>query len=251
MMVSGQGNVSTWHIPTPETPCLSFIPLSKLQTCVMLVQNNIANRYKNHHRMTMQTRSDTLDPAQWLAAHGDYLYRFAMKHLHNTALAEDAVQDTLLAALKAKDKYGGGSSVRTWLTGILKHKIVDIIRKQSREAAYPGDTGDGIEQMENLDKILFDARGEWTVPQTSWGNPESVLEQERFWHAFTACLDDLPPKLAQLFSLRELSGLQTAELCEAMNITSSNVWVILHRARLALKECLEGTWLKEPAGREA
>lgn len=189
-----------------------------------------------------------MDPAQWLDAHGDYLFRFAMKHLRDTALAEDAVQETLLAALQAMDKFSGGSTQRTWLTGILKHKIVDIIRKQSRITTQTSDEMDANDRAGAPEKYLFDQRGEWTVPQTSWGNPETALEQDRFWAAFAACLDSLPPKLAKMFSLRELSGLETTELCEVLNVTSSNCWVGLHRARLALKACLEATWLQETSG---
>ena len=197
----------------------------------------------------VNANDNSLDPADWLDAHGDYLFRFAMKHLRDSAQAEDAVQETLLAALQSRKQFAGDSSLRTWLTGILKHKIIDIIRNQSRETSYAGDDPESIDHFEKLDKFLFDARGEWARPQTGWGNPEAVLEQDRFWEAFMACLDDLPPKLAQLFSLREFSGLQTDELCEVMNVSSSNVWVILHRARLALKVCLESTWLTDTGRR--
>ncbi|MBI1423785.1 MAG: sigma-70 family RNA polymerase sigma factor [Gammaproteobacteria bacterium] len=192
-----------------------------------------------------------MDPARWLAEHGDYLFRFAMKHLHDTALAEDAVQETLLAALQAVASFTGGSSQRTWLTGILKHKVIDILRKQSHTTQFAEDDANADDHSDRLDKLLFDARGEWAEPQRRWGNPEQTLEQDRFWEAFAACLDELPPKLARIFSLRELSGLETDELCEVLNITSSNCWVILHRARLALKTCLEANWLRETAEAQA
>ncbi len=188
---------------------------------------------------------DSQAPCHWLDAHGDYLFRFAMKHLRDTAQAEDAVQDTLLAALQAQKNFTGASSQRTWLTGILKHKIVDIIRRHSREKALYAPDTDTQNGDEALEDSLFDERGEWTVPQTSWGNPETVLEQERFWTAFLYCLDGLSPKLAHMFSLRELSGLQTSELCEVLNISTSNCWVILYRARIAMKECLEFHWLQD------
>lgn len=194
---------------------------------------------------TMVKNNNKMDPAKWLDEHGDYLFRFAMKHLRDEAQAEDAVQETLLAALQAVNKFSGDSSPRTWLTGILKHKIVDIIRKQSRMTTHDDD--------EVFDKAtdpghMFDQRGHWLVAQAGWGNPESALDQERFWKAFSACLENLPPKLARIFSLRELSGLETAELCEVMNISTSNCWVILHRARLALKQCLEAGWLDNAKG---
>ena len=227
-------------------------PPGDRQSCVILVYRYDETNWHWYNNHTyMNSISDRLDPATWLDNHGDYLFRFAMQHLHNTAQAEDAVQETLLAALQAKDKFSGGSSHRTWLTGILKHKIVDIIRKQAREATYVSNDADSSDPSDKLDKLLFDQKGEWVVPQTSWGHPETALENERFWDAFTACLDGLSPKLARIFSLRELSGLETAELCEVLNITSSNCWVILHRSRLALKECLEANWIKETSGRDA
>lgn len=223
-----------------------------MRSCVMLVVLvNTTNRDNNYKHKMMHSNKDNIDPAQWLDAHGDYLFRFAMKHLRDTALAEDAVQETLLAALQALDKFSGESSQRTWLTGILKHKIIDIIRKQSRLVTQTHDEMEINDRAVQPEKYLFDERGEWVIRQSSWGNPESALEQGRFWDAFLACLDDLSPKLAQIFSLRELSGLETAELSEILNITSSNCWVSLHRARLALKECLEANWLKQTGGREA
>jgi len=193
----------------------------------------------------MDTHNNNMDPAQWLDEHGDYLYRFAMKHLRDSAQAEDAVQETLLAALQAVDNFSGDSSPRTWLTGILKHKIIDIIRKQSRMTTQDDDN---VFDQATDPGHMFDQRGHWLVAQAGWGNPESTLEQERFWLAFTTCLESLPPKLARIFSLRELSGLDTTELCEVMNITTSNCWVILHRARLALKQCLEAGWLDTATG---
>ncbi|MGD8925650.1 MAG: sigma-70 family RNA polymerase sigma factor [Thioalkalispiraceae bacterium] len=182
------------------------------------------------------------NPADWLESHGDYLFRFALSQLRDKTLAEDAVQDTLLAALQSYDKFAGDSSLRTWLTGILKNKIIDIMRKQSRDSSYIMSKVSTSETNDNLEDILFDERGAWIVPQNDWGNPDSALEQDRFWKAFMRCFDELPPKLARIFSLREFAGLQTSELCEILNITSSNSWVILYRARLALKECLESQW---------
>ena len=196
--------------------------------------------------MTTTTQTNSMqDPSSWLEAHGDYLFRFAMKHLRDIAQAEDAVQDTLLAALQAQSNFNAASSQRTWLTGILKHKIIDLIRKQSRETAFYVTDSDTQDNGDALEASLFDERGEWVVPQTNWGNPETALEQERFWAAFLFCLDGLSPKLARMFSLRELSGLQTSELCEVLNITSANCWVILYRARIAMKECLESHWLRD------
>lgn len=221
-------------------------------SCVMLVLlTTILHLDKTNKHAAMDSIGNHMDPAQWLDEHGDYLFRFAMKHLRDRTQAEDAVQETLLAALQAMERFSGEASQRSWLTGILKHKIVDIIRKQSRLVTQANDEMEISDRAGQPEKYLFDERGEWVIRQSSWGNPEIALEQDRFWDAFMDCLDGLSPKLAQIFSLRELSGLETTELCEVLNITSTNCWVILHRARLALKECLETNWLKEAGGRDA
>jgi len=192
--------------------------------------------------MDSRNTQETTDPVRWLHEHGDYLYRFAMKQLHDSGLAEDAVQETLLAALQSYHTYQGESAERTWLTGILKHKIIDMIRKQSRETTPLIDALNAADDWDNTAR--FDQHGEWHVAQSHWGNPEVVLEQDRFWQAFDDCLQGMPPRLASVFSLRELSGLTTDELCDALNITNSNCWVLLYRARMTLKECLEANWLK-------
>ncbi|MBI1283339.1 MAG: sigma-70 family RNA polymerase sigma factor [Thiobacillus sp.] len=179
------------------------------------------------------------DPDEWLESHGDALFRFAMKHLHDSASAEDVVQETLLAALQTWDRFAGNASERTWLTSILKHKIADLIHKQSRESPFENDVQDS---HGNPAACLFDQRGEWVVPQRAWGDPDAMYEQNRFWEAFTCCYDGLSPKLATAFSLREFSGFSIDELCEILNISSSNCSVILYRARLALKACLESGW---------
>lgn len=185
--------------------------------------------------------SPALDPNAWLDTHGDALFRFAFQHLRNESLAEDAVQETLLAAFTGREKFSGQASERTWLISILKHKIVDLIRKRGREPAY-----EDIENMathaDPIEEDGFDSRGEWVHPATSWGVPDKTLEQKRFWVAFELCMGRLPDRLAQIFSLRELSGLSTEDICKELEITSTNCWVMLYRARLTLKECLETQW---------
>jgi len=189
------------------------------------------------------------DPTQCLEAHGDYLFRYAMKHLRDHALAEDVVQEALLAALEARVPFSGDASQRTWLTGILKHKIADVIHKRARETPFENVAEDGHDDPDELTACLFDKRGEWTVPQRSWGNPEAMLEQHRFWEAFAQCFEGLSPKLSTAFSLREFSGLSIEALCETLNISPSNCSVILYRSRIALKTCLESNWQDQPARR--
>lgn len=176
------------------------------------------------------------DPESWLVEHGDYLFRYARRRLFSDDQCEDAVQETLLAALKAKERFSGHSSERTWLTGILKHKIVDMIRQQTREVTAPGSN-----DPENPDdwEALFDQSGHWLETFRDWGDPVSELEKSRIRRALDECFKRLKPGLAQVFSLKELSGLSNDEICNALNITSTNAWVMLHRARLFLRECLD------------
>jgi RNA polymerase sigma-70 factor, ECF subfamily len=177
-----------------------------------------------------------LDPQRWLTEHGDYLFRYARRRLMSAELAEDAVQETLLAALKAHEGFKGGSSERTWLTGILKHKVVDIIRVQAREITAPGsDNEDDAQDWE----ALFDQSGHWNQTFADWKTPESELENNRLRQALQDCLDGLKPNLSQIFSLRELTGLSTEGICKELNITATNAWVMLHRAKLFLRECLD------------
>jgi RNA polymerase sigma-70 factor (ECF subfamily) len=177
-----------------------------------------------------------LDPQRWLTEHGDYLFRYARRRLMSAELAEDAVQDTLLAALKGRLGFQGASSERTWLTGILKHKVVDIIRQQAREVTAPG--GEGEDDPQDWE-ALFDETGHWAQPIGEWKTPETELEASRIRQAVQDCIDGLKPKLARIFALRELTGLATEDICKELNISATNAWVMLHRAKLFLRECLE------------
>ena len=188
-------------------------------------------------------KNDQNNPEEWLSLHGDYLFRFAMVKLRDEHLAEDAVQETLLAALQGQQSFSGNSALRTWLVGILKHKIVDIIRKKVREPTLVNVD----EPMEWADDVvtdaMFDNTGHWVTPCQDWGDPDKVLEQKRFWKILTECLKRLPPQLALIYSLREISGMETDDICKDLNISSTNSWVMLHRARLGLKQCFELHWL--------
>jgi RNA polymerase sigma-70 factor (ECF subfamily) len=177
---------------------------------------------------------NTLDAHSWLAEHGDYLFRVARRQLHSDELAEDAVQETLLAALSAQARYAGDASPRTWLTGILKHKIVDLIRLQVREVALPRDEDDA----EAVDS-LFKPDGHWAEPPRPWGSPHAEAELSQLRRALDECADRLKPVMAQVFSLREVAGMETEEICKELDITPTNCWVLLHRARLFMRQCLE------------
>jgi RNA polymerase sigma-70 factor (TIGR02943 family) len=186
-----------------------------------------------------------LDPARWVKEHGDYLFRFALSRLRNRAAAEDTVQETFLAALKARDRFNGLSSERAWLMGILKHKVVDHIRKAAREA--PLDAG---EDSSLTDRLLFKVSGVPTMHPPRWHfNPRKAFEQKEFWGVFTDCLGRLNARLHTAFVLKELEGLSTEAVCKELQVTANNLWVILHRAREQLKSCLEQNWIQINQGK--
>ena len=166
--------------------------------------------------------------------HRPYLLRYASLQLRDRAAAEDAVQETLLAALAGEQGFAGRSNLRTWLTGILKHKIIDAIRKAGREQPLP-------EGEDGLD-ALFDQSGHWIDPPQAWRDPDASLETQQFFAALEACLGRLPGKTARAFMMREHMGLETGEICKELAVTPTHCWVLLHRARLALRECLQMNW---------
>jgi RNA polymerase sigma-70 factor (ECF subfamily) len=177
------------------------------------------------------------------------LLRFARLQLRDAGAAEDAVQETLLAALAGGKSFEQRSSYKTWLISILRNKIIDIIRSQGREAPLSSLADDDEAEDAKID-ALFEANGHWRkdVRPARWSDPEASLEQQQFWRVFEACLDHLPEKTARVFMMREILGLDTEEICKEAGISTSNCWVVLHRARLALRACLQQGWF---AGAEA
>jgi RNA polymerase sigma-70 factor (ECF subfamily) len=178
-------------------------------------------------------------------AHRGYLLRVARLQLRNDELAEDVVQDTLLAALQGAAGFSGKSSVKTWLTGILKHKIVDAIRRKT--SAPELTTLEEESQIDDFD-ALFDSTGHWENPPADWGNPESDLERREFFDMMDFCLEKLPPNTARVFMMREVMELDSDEICKELSITSTNLWVIMYRARVSLRECLERNWFATKSG---
>lgn len=177
-----------------------------------------------------------------LEQYRDYLLRYALLQLRDRAAAEDAVQETLLAAIESSGRYAAKSSVKTWLTGILKHKIIDHVRRQSREQPLAGDDDADRSESEMVD-ALFAADGHWRDPPRSWGDPARAFENARFWEVFELCSRAMPARMARVFALREVFELSTEEICKELDISATNCWVLLHRARLALRACLETKWL--------
>ena len=163
-----------------------------------------------------------------------YLLRFASLQLRDAAAAEDAVQEALVAALAGESGFAGRANLRTWLTGILKHKIVDTVRRQAREPALPQEGEDALDDFD----ALFRRNGHWAERPAGWGEPDGALEQSQFLRALEACLERLPARTAKVFMLREHLGLDTPEICKELAITPTHCWVMLYRARMTLRECL-------------
>ncbi|MDD5036780.1 MAG: sigma-70 family RNA polymerase sigma factor [Methylococcaceae bacterium] len=182
-------------------------------------------------------------PDRWLDEHGDYLFRFALTRVRNESTAEDLVQETLLAALSALHQRSGQSSERTWLTGILKHKIVDHFRRSWREQPLEDDPPTGLADEPGMDEF-FAEDGHWDHKPASWGNPFRSLEQSQFFDVLQNCMQRLSPKLAQLFVLKELHDMSNEEICKELGVSPTNVWVMLYRARMNLRQCLESKWFE-------
>lgn len=176
-----------------------------------------------------------------LEQYRSYLVRYAQAQLRDAVAAEDAVQETLLAAIEGGSRFSGKSSVKTWLTGILKHKIIDHLRRQSREQPLNAHGDDERTEAEVID-AMFKADGHWQTFPGHWANPDQSLENKKFWEVFEMCAGAMPARIARVFMMRELMELSTEEICKELGISATNCWVMLHRARLSLRECLELKW---------
>jgi RNA polymerase sigma-70 factor (ECF subfamily) len=185
---------------------------------------------------------ESVDPRR-IEEYRGYLLRYALVQLRDATAAEDAVQETLLAALQSAS-FAGRSSLKTWLTGILKHKIVDHLRRQARE--QPLERADDEPQQGDADiaESLFADDGHWREFPSDWGAPDRSFESSEFWKVFEICVQVMPARMARAFVMREVLELETEEICKELGVTATNCWVMLHRARLTLRECLETKWFK-------
>ncbi|OIO55018.1 MAG: RNA polymerase subunit sigma-70 [Alphaproteobacteria bacterium CG_4_10_14_0_2_um_filter_63_37] len=174
----------------------------------------------------------TIDPQRWLDEHGNSLYRYARLRVGDAA--EDVVQETLLAAWQGRSRYDGNASERSWLMGILKHKVVDHLRRQYRKGGVEIDVGEeGVE-------ALFDPTGRWITPPGNWGgDPHKLAESQQFWHWLEECLRRLSPRQRLVFALRDLEGEEAEVVCKEIDATANHLYVLLHRARVSLRGCLE------------
>lgn len=182
------------------------------------------------------------DPRGWVDRHGDSLYRFALARVRRPDVAEDLVQEALLAAWRGRAEFAGGASERTWLTAILKRKVIDWLRRRVRDrgAASP-DEPDGFAAG------LFTRRGEWRVPPGRWhrDDPSGPAERAEFWAVLHACAGTLPARLHAVFALRYLDGAGGEAICQELGLTPTNLWALLHRARLRMWRCLSARWFGE------
>ena len=175
-----------------------------------------------------------------LVALRDYLMRFARLQLRNEAWAEDAVSETLLAALAKPQAFQARSQLKTWLVGILKHKIIDAMRLRKREVVLNSDSDD--EGSDPLEHMAFKSDGHFAEKPADWGNPEQDLKSRQFMVVLDACTEKLPPVQGRLFLMREWLEMSSDDICKELGMTSTNLYVQLHRARLRLRECLELNW---------
>jgi RNA polymerase sigma-70 factor (ECF subfamily) len=184
--------------------------------------------------------TDPNDFAHQVSLHLNYLRKFARLQLRNEAWAEDAVSETVLAALAKPQAFGQRSQLKTWLVGILKFKIIDTLRQHQREVTL--DPQDDDTQSDPLELMAFKADGHHTQAPADWGNPEQDLSHQQFMEVLEACTEKLPAVQGRLFLMREWLELSSEEICKELAITPTNLYVQLHRARLRLRECLELNW---------
>ena len=190
-------------------------------------------------------RTPAVDPERWVQEHGDILFGFAAARVRNHAIAQDLVQETFLAAIKARSGFAGRATERSWLFGILRNKLADYYRLQNRE-----------EEITDTELLLPEERGAfgtgglgkdgWVMklaPQ-AWETPDETLISKEFQDVLRSCLSRLPDKVAQVFRLREIDDVSSEEICKDLGVSPNNLWVMLHRARMGLRRCLEVHWFE-------
>jgi RNA polymerase sigma-70 factor, ECF subfamily len=189
-----------------------------------------------------------IDPSRWIDEHGDTLFRFALVRLRDEAAAEDLVQETLLSAIQSMEKFGGKSSERTWLIGILKHKLIDHYRKNSKQVQLMEEDTD-LSDLDGFFSRPDKWDGHWVIalrPVDPEQSPDQAMENSEFWEVMNRCLSALPERVASVFALREMDGMSSEEICTALGLSANNFWVIMHRARMQLRRCIEIKWFKYP-----
>ena len=186
------------------------------------------------------TEPKPLKPERWLEEYGDILFRYSLARLKNQDEAEDVVQETFVAAWQSRDRYAGRATERNWLLGILKHKVIDQLRRHYREK--PVSELAGRDESEESLNDFFDRLHHWKEKPAAWSDPRAALEEKDFWKVLNRCMEGLPRRWAAVFQLRILDQFSYQEACQIMNVTTTNLGALLHRARLRMRECLEKNW---------
>lgn len=203
--------------------------------------NSDSKDLTSESREEIPEREPRSAPERWLHEHGDSLFRFALARVKRRELAEDLVQDTLLAALRGQDQFRGEAAEQTWLHAILRRKIADYLRQKNREFTFTS-----LDQPDGWIDNLFDRRERWKVAPGRWKQvPSTSIEQIEFWRVFSDCLGKLPARMANAFSQREIDQADADEICKVLGISTTNLWVILYRARMRLWKCLDANWFCE------
>jgi RNA polymerase sigma-70 factor (TIGR02943 family) len=185
----------------------------------------------------MAEQKHTLNTNKWIDNYADYLYNYSISRVNNSDLAKDLVQDTFFAGLKSAKNFQGKASERTWLVSILKRKIIDYYRKINSKKGQAEVRMSFYDDGENEGSWL-----EERVPQ-SWDNAsEKKIENEELRNQLELCINKLPEKYAMVFRMKTVQEFETEEICKELDITSSNLWVIIHRARTQLRKCMEDNW---------
>ena len=184
-----------------------------------------------------------VDPERWVEAYGDVLLGFAAARVRDRAIAQDLVQETFLAAIKSRERFAGRSSERSWLFGIMRNKLVDYYRLQSREITVT-DLESALPEEEGAFGTSGPGKDGWLtkLAPKPWDTPEGILVTKEFQEVFRDCLSRLPDKVAQVFLLREIDGTASETICKDLGVSANNLWVMLHRARMGLRRCLEVHW---------
>ena len=197
-------------------------------------------------KVTKQAESNNLQDEAYLKTLQIQMLKFAEIQLNDHQLAEDAVQEALIGAMKNAKSFGGKSAFKTWVFAILKNKIADILRKRHRTVEVTNLAGNSADEDEDFSN-LFDEKGHWAsgMEPKNWGDPEQSLNNDKFWLVLETCLENLPERQAKVFMMREYLGLSSDEICENETLSVSNLHVILYRARMRLQKCLEMRWFDE------
>lgn len=182
-----------------------------------------------------------------IAAMRPVLLKLAMMQLRNQSWAEDVVSETTIAAIESAQRFEGRAQPRTWVVGILKHKIIDQLRRQSREVSIESSHDD--DSVSSLEALYNDA-GSRVAEPLEWGDPEQALRQQQFMDVLQQCIAHLPDTQGRAFMMREWLGYETAEICKTLGITANHCNVMLFRARMRLRECIENNWVGNRAGGE-